>query len=291
MIYTLSNSFLSVDVSSHGGELRSVRTSDGREYLWQGSPQTWPRRAPSLFPFIGRLTDGYYTFKGNKYELKCHGFLRDNELMCEEQSPEKLVLFMEDNDETKKCFPFSFRCSIIFTLNDNKLTVSYKIDNHGNDPMYFGIGGHPGFNVPIDADLTFEDYHVAFESGVSPKQILMSEDYFMTKNEKALELNDKNQLELQHPLFDFDALVLHDAGSTVTISSDKSEHSVTMDFSDFDYIGLWHTPHSEAPFLCLEPWSSLPTYSGEHTDFETQDNLISVEGQKSCTKSFILEIK
>ena len=291
MIYTLSNSFLSVDVSSHGGELRSVRTPEGKEYLWQGSPETWPRRAPSLFPFIGRLTDGYYTFKGQKYELRCHGFLRDNELTCEEQSPEKLVLYMEDNEETKACFPFAFRCSIIFALKENTLTVTYKIDNHSDDTMYFGIGGHPGFNVPIEDGLAFEDFHVSFEKGTTPKQILMSEDFFMTKTDKVLKLNDSNQLELQHPLFDHDALVLHEAGTKVTIESDKSSHCVTMDFSDFPYIGLWHTPHSKAPFLCLEPWSSLPSYSGEHTDFETQENLVSVKANDTCTKSFILTIK
>ena len=31
--------------------------------------------------------------------------------------------------------------------------------------MYFGIGGHPAFNVPLESSLTFEDYYLSF----SPK--------------------------------------------------------------------------------------------------------------------------
>ena len=28
--------------------------------------------------------------------------------------------------------------------------------------MYFGIGGHPAFNVPLESSLTFEDYYLSF---------------------------------------------------------------------------------------------------------------------------------
>ena len=36
MIYTLENERLKVQVNSRGGELWSVQTKDGHEYLWQG---------------------------------------------------------------------------------------------------------------------------------------------------------------------------------------------------------------------------------------------------------------
>ena len=291
MNYTLSNDFLSVDISSAGGEIRSIRTPDQKEYLWQGSPQTWEHQAPTLFPFIGRLTDGYYIYKGQKYTLDCHGFLKDNELVCEEHTSDRLVLFLEDNEVTKEHYPFSFRCTLIFSLERNVLKVTYKIDNLQDDTMYFGIGGHPGIIVPLDENLNFEDYYVEFESDSNPEQILLSAEHFMTKSLKPLELNEKKQLELNHPLFNFDALVLQNAGSLVTIASDKSSRSVTMDFSDFPFIGLWQTEHSDPEFVCLEPWSSLPSYAGERTDLETQDNLISLEGHKTCTRSFSLKIR
>ena len=41
-------------VSAEGAELRSLRDSSGGEWLWQAGPE-WPRRAPVLFPLVGRL--------------------------------------------------------------------------------------------------------------------------------------------------------------------------------------------------------------------------------------------
>ena len=58
MLYTIENEQIRVQVASRGAELQSiVLKSDGTEYLWQGDPDIWARRAPILFPFIGRLKD------------------------------------------------------------------------------------------------------------------------------------------------------------------------------------------------------------------------------------------
>ena len=35
MNYKISNSKLSVEISSKGGELRSIQDAEGKEYLWQ----------------------------------------------------------------------------------------------------------------------------------------------------------------------------------------------------------------------------------------------------------------
>lgn len=56
MIYTLENDSLKVQVNSHGGELWSIQTKDGAEYLWQGDEAYWKDRALNLFPYIARLT-------------------------------------------------------------------------------------------------------------------------------------------------------------------------------------------------------------------------------------------
>ena len=56
MNYKISNSILTVKISSRGGELRSMCDSDGQEYIWQGDKEIWEDRAPNLFPYIGRLT-------------------------------------------------------------------------------------------------------------------------------------------------------------------------------------------------------------------------------------------
>ena len=43
MTYTLKNDRITVQVAGTGGELRSIRTADGTEYLWQPDPAFWVR--------------------------------------------------------------------------------------------------------------------------------------------------------------------------------------------------------------------------------------------------------
>ena len=55
MIYTIQNEFLTVRVEDLGAQLASIRAPGGEEYLWQGNPDIWARRAPILFPTLGHL--------------------------------------------------------------------------------------------------------------------------------------------------------------------------------------------------------------------------------------------
>ena len=49
---------------------------------------------------------------------------------------------------------------------------------------------------------------------------------------------------------------------------------MTVDYPDFPYIGFWHMPHKEAPYVCVEPWSSLPSRSGIIEDLSQQADLL-----------------
>ncbi len=65
----LKNDKLIVEISAHGAELQSIRTVEGREYLWQGDEKYWPRRSPLLFPIVCGLWKGQYRVDGKTYEL------------------------------------------------------------------------------------------------------------------------------------------------------------------------------------------------------------------------------
>ena len=45
----------------------------------------------------------------------------------------------------------------------------------------------------------------------------------------------------------------------------------------YRYLGIWHWPKTEVPYVCIEPWSSLPSGKDIVEDLETQKNLISLE--------------
>lgn len=76
---TLSNSQLSIQISSHGAELCSI-SCEGKEYLWQADPAYWKRHSPVLFPIVGSLWENRYRHEGQTFELTQHGFARDMDL-------------------------------------------------------------------------------------------------------------------------------------------------------------------------------------------------------------------
>ena len=79
-IYELTNGVISAKVRTQGAELISLRkNSTGQEYMWSGNPEYWSRVSPVLFPFVGKLKEQQYTYKGTIYQPKPHGFARD---MC-----------------------------------------------------------------------------------------------------------------------------------------------------------------------------------------------------------------
>ena len=74
----LSNGILEVSIARLGAELQSIRrVASPTEYLWQGDPSFWDRRAPVLFPIVGKVWDSRARFDGRECELHQHGFARD----------------------------------------------------------------------------------------------------------------------------------------------------------------------------------------------------------------------
>ena len=59
MIYTLENETLKLSVNSLGAEMYALEHKpDGAQLLWNGDKAVWPRRAPILFPYAGKIKDG-----------------------------------------------------------------------------------------------------------------------------------------------------------------------------------------------------------------------------------------
>ena len=45
--------------------------------------------------------------------------------------------------------------------------------------MYFGIGGHPGFQVSLQKGLPFETYQLRFHEASQPMRVGFTEDCFV----------------------------------------------------------------------------------------------------------------
>jgi galactose mutarotase-like enzyme len=60
----------------------------------------------------------------------------------------------------------------------------------------------------------------------------------------------------------------------VTLKSDKGKRKVTVSYPELPYLGLWHAPGVEAPYLCIEPWASLPSRQDIIEEFRYKSDLI-----------------
>lgn len=259
MLLTIQNDELSLSVETYGAQMMSLCSATGIEYLWQGDPAYWADRAPVLFPYIARLTDDSYCYEGMRYRMGIHGFAAASEFIPEVHTDEKLVLVLSSSDHTLKQYPFQFQLKITYTLSGRQIGVSYQVINESEKIMPFAIGGHPGFRVPLEPNEQFEDYRLEFGCNCQPDRVGFTPSLFLSGEDRPYTLKDDRYLELRHELFDNDAIVLKNMAKSVKLYARKTKHSVKLEFQDFPYLGIWHVPCRKAPYVCLEPWSSLPS--------------------------------
>ena len=274
MEHTIKNEKLKIEIAEYGAEMRSIKANN-IELLWQSDEKTWKNRATNLFPHVGRLTDGKYTYNGTTYEMPLHGFVKLSTLTVTNKEENTITFTLTDNEETRKMYPFSFKYDVKYTLEGNVLHNEYIIKNTGNDVMYFAVGGHPGFITPAIESLKFEDYYIEFEKGVEPQEIIFSDAKFPTDKTKPLVL-DNGKLHLTQSLFDNDAIVFKNVGNKISLATDLSAAKLEMDIKDFQYLGLWNFPMVDVKYVCIEPWTTLPARDGVVEDFATQPDMITL---------------
>lgn len=277
MLHTIKNDCLTVTVDDQGAQLQSITAADGTEYLWNGDPAYWTGRAPILFPYVGRLTNDTYTYNGNSYHMTRHGFAKLTAFSVLDEGAEKLTLRISDTEETRKMYPFSFHFDVSYALEGSTLVIVYSVENRGGDVMYFGIGGHPGFRVPLEAGKEFTDYRLTFAHPSQPWQVLMSDACMISGHEAPYPLENGVDLPLRHDLFDRDAVILKNFDRTVTLSAGEGTRGLTLSCPKMRYLGVWHMPKTDAPYVCLEPWVSLPSRQDVVEDLSQQNDLVSLD--------------
>ena len=199
------------------------------------------------------------------------------------------MLRLDSSEGTKEKYPFDFTYRMIYSLNNNVLEMETIVENRGNERMYFAVGGHPGFNVPMTPDTSFEDYRIEFSQDAHPYRIILADSGAVTPGQERYELKDR-AIPLKHELFDHDAIVLVNASREAAICSDKTDRRVTVSYPDFRYVGFWHKPCTDAPYVCIEPWTSLPSREGIVEDLALQGDLIALDGGKEWRTSWSIRI-
>ncbi|CUL30103.1 aldose 1-epimerase family protein [Listeria monocytogenes] len=273
----LENEVLLVEMKTAGAELTRIFHKDtGLEYLWNADSKFWGRHSPVLFPTVGRLVEDTYLVDGKPYHLGQHGFARDRDFQVVEQT-EKSVRFELDADEDSLAvYPYKFKLSIIYTIEKNTVAVSYEVENTDNKRIYFSIGAHPAFNLPLIDGTTFEDYYLDFGTEENLETLCLEGPYRSGEIKKVVD-EAARYLPLNYDLFKNDALIFEALKQKeMTIKSDKTPHFVKVSFPEFPFVGVW-TAKAGTPFLCIEPWYGIADGAGKSVELRDKAGIEHLE--------------
>ncbi len=283
MQYALAYDFLQIKINSKGAELCSLIFKE-KERIWNASPEIWPRYAPVLFPIVGKLKNNCYTFNKKTYSMSQHGFARDSEFKLISLEENGALFCMESTQETKKIYPFDFVFHITYLIQKNTLSIFYEIENTGNNPMYFSLGAHPGFKIPLEQDEKWEDYFIEF-SDDREYQTTHLEDGLLSNSKKTLKLEDR-KLFLSDSLFENDALVFEDFQiEKIKLESAKNKCGIVIECKGWPFFGIWSKSGCKK-FVCLEPWHGIADEVDSAGNWPQKKGLIALAPGKKWLSSF-----
>lgn len=194
---------------------------------------------PILFPICGNLPDNTYTYQGQQYTLKQHGFARDLPWEVTDQSTDdaaSLTLVLNSSDKTRAVYPFDFQLAFTYQLKGNTLELRQRYTNHSAESMPFSTGLHP---------------------------------YFLTSDKTQLKLDIPGteyidqRAKTTHPFmgeFDFnldeiDVAFKQLSGQSAVASDNSRPLQLTLSWDKtYSTFVFWTVKGKE--FYCLEPWTA-----------------------------------
>lgn len=275
-VTTISRGDTTARIDSMGAQLVSLER-EGREYLWQRDERWWGRSAPILFPIVGNLRAGFAESAAGPCHMKQHGVARNYEHRIVEVAENSSSITFElcDSPETREQYPYAFKLNMTYAVTEaGALEQTFAVTNTGDVALPFFVGGHPAFNIPVEGtDEGFEDYEFRFAEPwrvVCPKIVAGGladpEDTFVP-------VDGVDTLPLTRSCFDFDTMVFnHVPQNTISLVGKKSGHGVRVDFTGFDFLGVWSMA-PDAPFVAIEPWTGHATLTTEDDVLEHKEGI------------------
>ena len=260
MEYTIQNEYLKVTVTTWGAQLKSVvRKCDGVEHMWQADPAVWGYHAPILFPHAGKVVDGKIEAKGQVYESGQHGFARLMEHDFVDQTEDTIVLELCSTPELYAKFPYEFRLVSTFSLENDTVHHTLTVENLDSDKLPFGIGYHPAYAVPFDDKHVATDYELRFSDtespiclGCNPLGLLHGDIYHLPANIKSIPVDENLFAEGSHCMVSLKS-------TTLGLYEKDTGRGVVCNIAEFPYTLIWSKMGGMPPFVCIEPWHSLPS--------------------------------
>ena len=278
-----------ISVADRGAELRSYKVN-GEEFMWDRKPGFWAASSPVLFPFVGTIKNGAYSYNGKEYKISTrHGFARTEDFELVEKTENSLKFRFSSNKETLEKYPFEFELFITYTIVGNTLEIGYNVVNKNDSDMYFSLGTHPAFALDVNDDIKLSDYYLEFEKNETSQKYKLT-DNGLVFDEKADCLNNENKLQITETIFDDDAIVFDNLKSEkVTIKNSKNSKELSVDYKGFPYIAFWSKP--KAPYVCIEPWYGISDFENASGKLEEKTGILKLEKDSEFFAKLIIEGK
>ena len=266
MIYELSNGIITAKINTLGAELISVCRGDA-EYIWNGDKKWWDDKAPVLFPICGRLPEKKYSYGGRVYDMDIHGFGWKSEFAIKSADAQRLVLELCESEETLKQYPFAFSFTADFSIESDELTLKFTVKNRDEKVLPYMVGWHPGFNLFGDSPIS--TFSLKFNGGEVLSHHAILPGCFVAEDGEDYPAKDSTYVLNEEEIYSQDTMIFTKTGGSALLSSPNTDKKLLMEYSEnLPYFCIWKETSAEARFVCLEPWSDIPTVGIAPVSFE-----------------------
>lgn len=277
----IENEFLSVEIKTKGAELSSVKSANGREFMWQADPEIWARHAPVLFPIVGKLKDDEYKYDGDTYTLTQHGFARDMEFDVVKWNSSEVWFSLKSDLKTYVGYPFDFDFRVGYKLVGNSIEQTFSIQNTDEEEeLPVSFGAHPAFQVDAIEDCVLE-----FDTDETESSDRVINGLRVGEERACI---DGNRIQLSNDIFNQDALIFSKLSSdAVTLKNNQGERIVRVTFPDFPFLGIWSKP--KAPYVCIEPWCGIADHMDHNKEILEKEGMLTVSPQETISRTMKME--
>jgi hypothetical protein len=165
--------------------------------------------------------------------------------------------------------PFFFRLKLsVFSADGNKLNVIFTVKNTGKQILPYMFGWHPAFTLPGSAPI--DSFYVDFGEARELSRHTLQNGPFINPFYTTYPIKDGKYYLNEEEIYANDTMIFKDAPRTVKLAGGAQKRKITLEYSDnLPYLCIWKFPDSGARYVCLEPWSDVPS------DGETPENFVS----------------
>lgn len=288
----IENKELCVKINPKGGALCSVFDKKrNQELLYQPIENSWQGQDVIIFPFVARLKDGIYQYKGSTYSRKNHGLIRYREGKENKTNSCEGNIEFHSDEETRKQYPFDFTLTVNYRLRGKRLAISRTVTNLSDEPRPYRMGAHPAFRLPgkkTETEFDISGNSIFFPKNRKLTRITMDKDYHFVTGEEFF--GKGNRIPLSKALFRHYPTLIFQAFNIPYVDLKKSDGSLLRVHKDgISYLALW-SDEKWGNYVAIEPWAGLPDYADADKDITKKKTIHRLE-PGHVDNSFIISIE